>query len=111
MQIPRDFQKLLKEFQKMQKKMQEAMAELEEKAVTAQVGGGMVKVSANGRYEILSIEIEDELLKGGDKEMLQDLIVAGVNEALRLAKNMVEKEMETLSLSLGLPPGFKIPGF
>lgn len=111
MQLPKELQKLFKEVQKMQKKIEEASKELEEKRVTVQVGGGMVRVTANGRQEILSIEIEEELLKGEEKEMLQDLIVAGVNEALKQAKAMVEEELAKITGGLALPPGFKLPGF
>jgi len=110
MQLPKDFQKLLKEVQKMQKRLEEASRELEEKTVEAQVGGGMVRVVANGRQEILSVEIEEELLKPEEKEMLQDLIVAGVNEALKKAKMMIEEELAKITGGLPLPPGFKLPG-
>lgn len=110
MQLPKDFQKLLKEVQKMQRRLEEASRELEEKTVEAQVGGGMVRVVANGRQEILSVEIEEELLKPEEKEMLQDLIVAGVNEALKKAKMMIEEELTKITGGLPLPPGFKLPG-
>lgn len=79
--------------------------------MTAQVGGGMVRVTANGRQEILAIEIEEELLKAEEKEMLQDLLVAGVNEALKKAKAMMEEEIAKITGGLALPPGFKLPGF
>lgn len=109
--LPKELQKLFKEVQRMQKKMEETAKELEEKTVTAQVGGGMVKVTANGRQEILAIEIEEELLKPEEKEMLQDLLVAGVNEALKKAKAMMEEEIAKITGGLNLPPGFKLPGF
>lgn len=109
--LPKELQKLFKEVQRMQKKMEETAKELEEKTVTAQVGGGMVKVTANGRQEILAIEIEEELLKPEEKEMLQDLLVAGVNEALKKAKAMMEEEIAKITGGLALPPGFKLPGF
>uniref|UniRef100_A0A832LV77 Nucleoid-associated protein ENT73_06925 n=1 Tax=Caldimicrobium thiodismutans TaxID=1653476 RepID=A0A832LV77_9BACT len=109
--LPKELQKLFKEVQRMQKKIEETAKELEEKTVTAQVGGGMVKVTANGRQEILAIEIEEELLKPEEKEMLQDLLVAGVNEALKKAKVMMEEEIAKITGGLALPPGFKLPGF
>jgi len=109
--LPKELQKLFKEVQRMQKKIEETAKELEEKTVTAQVGGGMVKVTANGRQEILAIEIEEELLKPEEKEMLQDLLVAGVNEALKKAKAMMEEEIAKITGGLALPPGFKLPGF
>lgn len=111
MTLPKELQKLFKEVQRMQKRMEEVSKELEERVVTAQVGGGMVKVTANGKQEILSVEIEEELLKPEEREMLQDLIVAGVNEALKKAKAMVEEELAKITGGLALPPGFKLPGF
>ncbi|MEZ0343236.1 MAG: YbaB/EbfC family nucleoid-associated protein [Caldimicrobium sp.] len=111
MQLPKELQKLFKEVQKMQKKMEEVSKELETRTITAQVGGGMVKVTANGKQEIISVEIEEELLKPEEKEMLEDLIVAGVNEALKKAKEMVEEELAKITGGLALPPGFKLPGF
>lgn len=110
MQLPKELQKLFKEVQRMQKKMEEATKALEEKTVTVQVGGGMVKVTANGRQEILAIEVEEDLLKPEEREMLQDLIVAGVNEALKKVKVMMEEEMAKITGGLALPPGFKLPG-
>lgn len=110
MNLPKELQKLFKEVQKMQKRMEELSKELEEKTVVAQVGGGMVKVTANGRQEIIAIEIEEELLKPEEREMLQDLLVAGVNEALKKAKAMMEEELAKLTGGLNLPPGFRLPG-
>lgn len=111
MQLPKELQRLFKEVQRMQKRMEEVSKELETRTVTAQVGGGMVKITANGKQEIISIEIEEELLKPEEREMLQDLIVAGVNEALKRAKEMVEEELAKITGGLALPPGFKFPGF
>jgi len=111
MQLPKELQKLFKEVQRMQKRMEEVTKELEEKTVEVQVGGGMVRVVANGKQEVLSVWVEEELLKPEEKEMLQDLIVAGVNEALKKAKAMMEEEMAKITGGLALPPGFKLPGF
>lgn len=111
MSLPRELQRLFMEVQRIQKKMEETTKELEEKIVTAQVGGGMVKVTVNGKQEVLSIEIEEELLKPEEREMLQDLLVAGVNEALKKAKALFEEELAKITGSLALPPGFKPPGF
>ncbi|MCS7200065.1 MAG: YbaB/EbfC family nucleoid-associated protein [Caldimicrobium sp.] len=111
MTLPKELQRLFKEVQRIQKKMEETTKELEEKIVTAQVGGGMVRVTVNGRQEVLSIEIEEELLKPEEREMLQDLLVAGVNEALKKAKALLEEELAKVTGGLALPPGFKLPGF
>lgn len=110
MKIPPQFQQLFKEMQKIQKKLEETQKQLEEKTVTVQVGGGMVTVTANGRQEIISIQIEDELVNPEEKEMLEDLIIAGVNEALKRSKEMVEEEIAKITGGLKLP-GLNIPGF
>jgi len=84
--------------------MAELQAELEQKTVESSAGGGMVKVIANGKYEILSITIDPEVVNAEDIEMLQDLILAAVNDALRKAQEMVAEEMGKLT------GGLKIPG-
>ncbi len=111
MAIPPQLHQFLKEMQKIQKKLEETQKELEEKTVTVQVGGGMVSVTANGRQEIISIEIEKEIINPEEKEMLQDLIVAGVNEALKRAREMIEEELSKMTGGLKLPGGLKFPGF
>jgi DNA-binding YbaB/EbfC family protein len=82
-------------------KMQEEMAE---RTVEASVGGGMVTVVANGRSEIISVKIEPQAVDPDDIEMLEDLVLAGVNEALRKAQEMMANEMTKLT------GGMKIPG-
>uniref|UniRef100_A0A7V6CDF4 Nucleoid-associated protein ENM15_03075 n=1 Tax=Thermodesulfobacterium geofontis TaxID=1295609 RepID=A0A7V6CDF4_9BACT len=109
MKIPPQFQQLVKEMQKIQKKLEETQKQLEEKTVTVQVGGGMVTVTANGKQEIISIEIEKELINPEEKEMLEDLIIAGVNEALKRSKEMVEEELTKITGGLKLP-GLNLPG-
>ncbi len=110
MRLPPQFQQMMKEIQKMQKKLEETQKQLEEKTVTVQVGGGMVSVTANGRQEIISIEIDKELINPEEKEMLEDLIIAGVNEALKRAKEMVEEELSKITGGLKFPGGLNIPG-
>ena len=95
--------------QKVQKKLEETQKQLEEKTVTVQVGGGMVTVTANGKQEIISIQIEDELINPEEKEMLEDLIIAGVNEALKRAKEMMEEEIAKITGGLKFP-GLNLPG-
>jgi len=95
---------LMKQAKKMQAKMTELQAELEQKTVESSAGGGMVKVIANGKQEILSITIDPEVVNAEDIEMLQDLILAAVNDALRKAQEMVAEEMSKLT------GGLKIPG-
>jgi hypothetical protein len=95
---------LMKQAQKMQKQMMEIQEELANRTVEATVGGGMVTVVANGQQDILSIKIDPEVVDPGDVEMLQDLILAAVNEAHRKAQEMMTDEMNKLT------GGFKIPG-
>jgi DNA-binding YbaB/EbfC family protein len=109
MKIPPQFQQLVKEMQKIQKKLEETQKQLEEKTITVQVGGGMVTVTANGKQEIISVEIEKELINPEEKEMLEDLIIAGVNEALKRSKEMVEEELTKITGGLKLP-GLNLPG-
>jgi DNA-binding YbaB/EbfC family protein len=109
MKIPPQFQQLVKEMQKIQKKLEETQKQLEEKTVTVQVGGGMVTVTANGKQEIISVEIEKELINPEEKEILEDLIIAGVNEALKKSKEMVEEELTKITGGLKLP-GLNLPG-
>ncbi len=90
--------------------LQERMAKLQEEAgqrtVEGSAGGGMVTVVANGRQEILSIKLDPEVLNAQDQDMLQDLIVAGVNDALKRAQAMMAEEMKSVTGGLGL----NIPG-
>lgn len=104
-----NMQGMLKQIQKMQADMAKVQSELENKTVTEESGGGMVKVTANGKKELVSINIDDEVLKSGDKEMIEDLVVAAVNKALASAGKMAEEEMAGITKGM-LPPGFNIPG-
>jgi DNA-binding YbaB/EbfC family protein len=98
---------LLKQAQQFQAKLAKLQEELGDKTVEATSGGGMVSVVANGRQEIVSIKIDPEVIDPGDKEMLQDLILAAVNDALSRAKSMMNEEMGKLTHGLNLP---QIPG-
>ena len=97
-------QDLLKQAQKMQKKMMESQEALAQKTVEASAGGGMVKVIMNGNQELISLKIEKEVVDPDDVEMLEDLIIAAVEEARQKIKEIVEQEMS------GLTGGMKIPG-
>jgi len=95
---------IMKQAQKVQKQMMEMQEELANRTVEATVGGGMVAVVANGQQDILSIRIDPEVVDPNDIEMLQDLILAAVNEAHRKAQEMMTEEMSKLT------GGIKIPG-
>ncbi len=103
-------QGMMKQIQKMQAEIEKVQAELANKTVTEESGGGMVKATANGKKEIISIEIENEVINADDKEMLEDLIVAAVNKALESAGKMAEEEMANITRGM-IPPGMNIPGF
>lgn len=94
--------------QEMQSKMQEAQEGLKDVIVEAEAGGGMVKVKANGNKQIVSIEMDDDVVDPQDKEMLEDLIVAGVNKALEKAEEASKEKMQ--EMYKGMIPGGGIPG-
>ena len=94
---------IMKQAQKMQAKMAEIQEELADRVVETSSGGGMVKVLANGRQEILSIQIEPDVVDPEDVEMLQDLIVAAVNDALRKSQEMMAEEMKKLTGGMSIP--------
>ncbi len=95
--------KMFKQAQKMQSNMMRLQEEMAEKTVEAAAGGGMVKVVANGKQQIVSIEVEKEVVDPDDVEMLQDLILAAVNEAINKSQEMVSAEMSKLTGGLNIP--------
>ncbi len=95
--------KLLKEAQKMQEKMAKVQEEMVSKKVEATAGGGMVKVEMNGAQELISIKINKEVVNPNDIEMLETLIQAAVNEALRKSKEMVQQELSQVTGGLNIP--------
>ncbi len=95
---------MLKQAQKLQSKIFKLQEELADRTVETTVGGGMVKAVANGKQELVSIKIEPEVVDPNDVQMLEDLIVAAVSDALKKAQEMVTEEMTKLT------GGFNIPG-
>lgn len=95
--------KMMKQVQKMQVEMARLQEELGERQVESTVGGGVVRVVANGKQEILSLEIKPEAVDPEDVEMLQDLILAAVNESLRKSQEMVSSEMGKLTGGMNIP--------
>ena len=94
---------MMKQAQQLQKKMMKTQAELAKKTIEASAGGGMVKVVANGGQKIESIVVEKEVVDPEDIEMLQDLILAAVNDALNKSQEMVSSEMNKLTGGLNIP--------
>lgn len=98
-----DMNALMQQAQQMQSKMAAIQEELKTKTATGTAGGGMVTVTANGKNEILSIEIEKEMISVDEKEMLQDLITAAVNDALRKIQVINKEEMAKLTGGMNIP--------
>lgn len=102
-------QGMMKQIQKMQAEMEKVQNELGNKTVTEESGGGVVKATVNGKKELVSIQIDDEIIKEEDREMLEDLVVAAVNKALESAGKLAEEEMGNVTRGM-IPPGLNIPG-
>ncbi|MGH7334361.1 MAG: YbaB/EbfC family nucleoid-associated protein [Candidatus Rokuibacteriota bacterium] len=98
------FGNLMKEAQKLQQQMEKMQAEVAQRKVEATAGGGMVTVEANGKQEIVSIKIDPEVISKDDAQMLEDLVLAACNEALRKSRDMMQQELGKLT------GGLKIPG-
>jgi len=100
---------ILKQAQKMQEKMQQVQDELAEKRVDGSAGGGMVTVTANGKQEIVAVTIDSQVVDPEDVEMLEDLVLAAVNQAMEKAQELANDEMGKVAGGI-MPPGFKMPG-
>jgi nucleoid-associated protein EbfC len=99
---------LMRQAQQMQEDLQKAQAEIANLEVTGESGGGMVRVTMTGRHDLRRVEIDDTLI-GEDKEMLEDLIVAAVNDAVRRVESESQERMSKLTSGLNLPAGVKLP--
>ncbi|MDD3608835.1 MAG: YbaB/EbfC family nucleoid-associated protein [Halothiobacillaceae bacterium] len=99
---------LMRQAQQMQENLQKAQKELENMEVTGQAGGGMVSVIMTGRHEVRRVQIDSSLV-GDDKEMLEDLVAAAVNDAVRRIADETQSRMSGLTAGMPLPPGFKMP--
>ncbi len=98
-----NIQKMLKQAQQMQEKMASAQAELGDKTVESSVGGGKVTVVANGAGDVLSIKIDPAVVDPEDCEMLEDLVLSGVQQAIGEAKAMASEEMGKLTAGMNIP--------
>lgn len=97
---------ILRQAQVMQNKLAKLQAEMADKTYEASSGGGMVKAVVSGRQELLKLEIDPKTLEGGDAEMIEDLVIAAVNEAMRIARETLEREMNAISGGIKLPGMF-----
>jgi DNA-binding YbaB/EbfC family protein len=97
---------MMRQLQEMQQRMTRIQEELGNKTVTGTAGGGVVTVTANGHQKLLSVAIKPEVVSGDDVEMLQDLVLAAVNDALERARELAQKELSAVTGAL--PPGLGI---
>ncbi|PLY15111.1 MAG: YbaB/EbfC family nucleoid-associated protein [Sedimenticola sp.] len=99
---------LMKQAQKMQADLQKAQERLAQEEVVGESGGGLVKITINGKHEVRRVEIDDSLV-GDDKEMLEDLIAAAINDGVHRVADKMQSSMSDVTAGIGLPPGFKLP--
>ncbi|MCF7984679.1 MAG: YbaB/EbfC family nucleoid-associated protein [Thiohalocapsa sp.] len=99
---------MLKQAQKMQEELKNAQERMAKEELTGESGGGMVRVTMTGRHEVRRVEIDPSLL-ADDKEMLEDLIAAAVNDAVHRVTEKMQTQMADLTAGLPLPPGMKLP--
>ena len=99
--MPGNMNNLMKQAQKMQRQMEEAQKELEEKEITAAAGGGAVEVTVSGKREVTKVKLSEEVVDPDDIEMLEDLIMAATNEALRKMEELTQSEMAKITGGLG----------
>tara|TARA_Y100001970_G_C14223289_1_gene853980 strand:- start:1069 stop:1392 length:324 start_codon:yes stop_codon:yes gene_type:complete len=104
-----NFGNMMKQAQQLQKKMSEVQEKLNQIEVEGLSGGGLVKVTSTAKGNIKRITIDDSLLKADEKEMLEDLIVAAINDAKQKGEIATQEEMKNLTGGMPLPPGMKLP--
>jgi nucleoid-associated protein EbfC len=103
-----NFGNMMKQAQAMQANMQKAQAEIESLEILGESGGGMVKVTMNGKHGVKRVQIEPAVV-GDDREMLEDLVAAAINDAVHKVDARVQEKMAALTAGLNLPPGMKLP--
>jgi len=101
-----DMSEIMRQAQDFQQRLSQVQNELAKRFVTASVGGGMVSVIVNGKNELMSIQIEKEVINPEDQTMLQDLIVSAVNEGIKKAQDMAQTEMKKLTGGINIPGMF-----
>ena len=101
---------LMKNLPKIREEMSKLHGKMAQISAEGDAGGGMVKARVNGNMEVVAIAFSDEAIKGGDKELLEDLTTAAVNHAMKKAKELVAEETAKMATGLGMPPGMGLPG-
>lgn len=104
-----DMAKMMKKAQEMQGKMTQIQDDLEQVEVNAEAGAGLVKITSNAKGQVKSLEIDPSILVASEKEVVEDLIVAALNEAMTKGQEAKQKELSKLTEGLNLPPGMKLP--
>jgi DNA-binding YbaB/EbfC family protein len=103
-----NFGNMMKQAEALQRNMQKAQEEIARMEVTGEAGGGMVKVTMTGKHEVKRVQIEPAVM-GDDREMLEDLLAAAINDAVRRVESESQERMAGMMSGLKLPPGFKMP--
>lgn len=99
---------IMKQAQKMQEDMQKAQEEIAKQEVNGESGAGLVKITMNGRHDVKMVSIDQSLMEE-DKEILEDLVAAAVNDAVRKVESTTKDSMSKVTGGMGLPPGFQMP--
>ncbi len=99
---------LMKQAQQMQADMQKAQEEMASLTVTGESGAGMVRITLTGKYQVKALVIDDALI-GEDKEMLEDVVIAAFNDAVRKVESTMQEKYAGMTSGMGLPPGIKLP--
>jgi DNA-binding YbaB/EbfC family protein len=99
---------LMKQAQQMQEKMQKAQEELANSEVMGESGAGLVKITMTGRHDVKRVELDDSMMSE-EKELLEDLLAAAVNDAVRKIEEKNQSQMSSMTAGMGLPPGMKLP--
>jgi len=103
-----NFGNMMKQAEALQRNMQKAQEEIAQMEVVGEAGGGMVQVTMTGKHEVKRVQIEPVVI-GDDREMLEDLVAAAINDAVRRVETESQQRMSSLMSGLRLPPGFKMP--
>ena len=100
---------MMKQAQQLQANMQRAQAEIANMEVTGEAGGGMAKIVMTGKHEVRRVTLDPSIISAEDKDMLEDLVAAAVNDAVQKVERTTQEKMSSLMGGMSLPPGFKMP--